>query len=77
MTFNEYKEQCIKYVKQADYIQPYSKRIIVEHLEGKKKRVCNDILYNYCMDLATKLYDKGDISDKEYSDFYSQMELYF
>lgn len=77
MTFNEYKEQCIKYVKAADYIQPYSKKIIVEHLEGKKKKINNDTLYNYCMDLATELYSKGDISDKEYSDIYSQMSLYF
>lgn len=77
MTFNEYKEQCINYIKKADYIQPYSKKIIIEHLEGKKKKTYNDILYNYCMDLASELYSKNDISEKEYSDIYSQMSLYF
>ena len=77
MTFEEYKKQCINYIKKADYIQPYSKKIIIERLEGKKKKTCNDTLYNYCIELAIQLYSKKEISEKEYSGIYSQMSLYF
>lgn len=77
MTFNEYKKQCINYIKKSDRIQPYSKKIIIEHLEGKRKKTCNDTLYNYCIELAIQLYSKKEISEKEYSGIYSQMSLYF
>lgn len=77
MTFNEFKELCAEHIENASYIQPRSKKLIIRTLQGERKRVENDIFHNYCTDLACKLLFSGNITDKEYTLFYSCLNLYF
>lgn len=77
MTFIEFKKLCVKHIEEAPYILPYSKKLIIERLKGKRKRVKNDIFHNYCTDLACDLLSKGNITDKEYALFYNCLNFYF
>ena len=77
MDFETFRSQLIDYARNDPEMANRRRKIIIEILEGKHKRVNNVDYFNVGTDLAMRLLNKGEILFKEYTNIYYSLENYF
>lgn len=77
MDFETFRSQLIDYARNDPEMDNRRRKIFIEILEGKHKRVHNVDYFNAGTNLAMRLLNKGRISFEEYANIYYSLEKYF
>ena len=77
MTFEVFKEQLMKEVEQTHWLSSKRKTNMLKCLRGRTRNSVNDDYHNFATSYALHLLRDGEISFKEYSEFYSKLNNYF
>ena len=74
MTFKQYKEYLLEQIDKDNGYTKRDKKALQDILTGKRQRIHNDTIHNYCTSFAAKFLLTGDISYETYENIYEWLD---